>query len=932
MQASSTDVDVFYAIAQEYRITEIVQSADEKGWEHVWLEFGTTCDQAAFKTEQEKNIFIDLFFHQCLLAASPPKSISLFWEMIDKWFAYRQLESRAGALSEDEKTALLQFCLSLRMKLRELILNVPLDDVGKLSDCHQRLMLGIWRLLFLEPFSILNLYWNPTHDQSEVLEECKTTGYKGLLIASMYHPFSADEYFIDTNEVIGCAALPFCYKFIIIHWMVNTPYFNAEEKHRLKILKYVPELCQAIIRHPQNLTSLFFLMFVQEVMTGFWRASYIGGNNVEALSAFGDFIHLVMSKSHIHDHPKAVPKSFEKGEKIRVGYISRNFYMQAVSLYMVNRVIHHDLDKFEIYVFALGDQHDLMSELFKQHSDYFEHFPNLTDISGIVRSILDQKLDILIYTDIGMDAATYILSGLQLAPVQCAMVGHGTTTGMPTIQYYLSGDFEPSDAQSHYREKLVCLPNLGAAQYPLINPEEAITRQFLGIPDDAVVFISCANGIKHGKSRDALFIEILKQAPNAWIVLKPFAAYSSIDYIYARRLREAAKEAGVADRLLLLPPIGLTKHVMGLLAIADVQLDSYPYGGWTTNMETFYMGLPIVTQQGNLARSRWGAGMLKAFGITEGIANNEEEYIRWAVTLAQDTELRQRLKNHISTTVKDVLFNGAVAQPAFESALINIHHETCTVQKNILTQEPVPIKSEDPITVATSLRPGNFDTQYKAVMSWENAGFNVVSINSIDEIAVLYPNFPNVTFVATEKDGRDEYGAPYIYFDDILRYFSCREGQICGIISPDIYLTQDNFLSCIRHEAIESVVYGSRVDVAAFESCDGQMYSNGFDYFFFDKKMISYYPPQAFCIGLPWFDYWTVLVPLMHKLPVKRVISPIALHIKHPPAGNEQIWLSLGANLAKNFHPPFEISSETMLRYATETLTIIHELSQKVAI
>ncbi|MPL68048.1 hypothetical protein SDC9_13761 [bioreactor metagenome] len=932
------DNGIFDRILEKYAINHIVDNSRLKGLAYAKQEFDRIMSEE-FNTAEEKNIFIDLFFTQCLKIVSVTNDISGFWELISQWFHARKLESRNGNLSHDEKIALIHFCLNLRQRLREFIALVPLTEVEKLTEEHHRLMIAIWRMLFFEPFAALNLYWNPTHPEEDLAAKCKRDGYIGLVIASMFKPFNADDFDIDSEQLIP-SSIPFCYKTIIAYWMVNTPYFNAEEKHRLKLMRYIPELCRAIIRHPEILSTMFFLTFVQEVMTGLWRGSYIGGNNIDALSAFGDFISFTINRAMPYPKPKLVHKDVSKGEKIRVGYLSRNFYKQAVSCYMVNRVVHHDPDKFAVYTFALGDYHDNVSDMFKEHSDQFERLENMTDFRGIVEKIQEKELDILIYTDIGMDPVTYIISGLQLAPIQCAMVGHGTSTGMPTIQYYISGDFESPDGQRHYREKLITLPNSGAAQYLPMTPDPEITRAELGIPEDAVVFISCANGIKHGYLRDNLFVEILKQAPNAWIVLKPFATHASIDRVFTERIISKARDAGVNERLLILPPIGQTKHVLGLLIIADVQLDSYPYGGWTTNMEALHAGLPIVTQEGELARSRWGAGLLRALGVSEGIAANEQEYIEWAVRLAQDSALRHRLTEQIKVSVEEVLFNGAAAQPAFEQALTEIYNTECrrteleeTARQTSLLSSGNKLKPKtDVITIATSLRPSSDDIQKIAMQTWLDAGFHVVSLNALDTIAQLKPKFPDIEFIATTRDGREQHGKPFIYFDDVLAYFANRDIPICGIISPDLCLLDKNFQEFVRVEASNSCVFGSRVDVDSLSSAQGQIYNIGFDYFFFDRQIIPYYPQQNFCLGLPWCDYWAVIVPLMRKFQVKRVSAPVTLHVKHPPSGDANSWLQFGIDLSTHFKPPFSLSAETMARYAEETLTIINKLSQEVSL
>lgn len=937
MCATENNLNSLDEILEKYNITDTIAAAAECGWPYVCQEFNRIVNEENFASEEEKCIFIDLFFCQIIKSISPAIDISQFWDLVKEWFNARKLESRNGHLSPNEKIALIHFCLNLRQKLREFVILVPFSEVEKLSDEHQRMLLAIWRMLFFEPFAAMNLYWNPTHPEEELLEQCRHSGYKGLVAASMYDPFSADDFNIDSEQLIT-APIPFCYKAIIVYWMVNTPYFNAEEKHRQKLMKYIPNLCRAITRHPEILSTMFFLTFVQEVMTGLWRGSYIGGNNLNALAAFGDFISFTINRAMPQPKPKLVRKDLSKGEKIRIGYISRNFYKQAVSCYMVNRVVNHNPDKFEIITFALGDYHDNVSDMFEQHSDKFIRLENMTDFPGIIGKIRENDLDILIYTDIGMDPVTYILSGLQLAPIQCALVGHGTSTGMPTIQYYISGDFEAPNAQQHYREKLITLPKSGAAQYLPMTPDPQVTREELGIPEDAVVFISCANGIKHGHLRDELFVEILKQAPNAWIVLKPFATHASIDRVFTERIIGKARDAGVNNRLRILPPIGQTKHVLGLLAIADIQLDSYPYGGWTTNMEALHAGLPIVTQEGELARSRWGAGLLRALNINEGIAANEQEYIDWAVRFANDENLRKWISEQITAKVEDVLFNGPAAQPDYEQALTDIYQQECSrAELEETARRTWKFSGEyhrntDAITIATSLSLENVNIQKIAMRTWQTAGFRLVSVNPLDSIAALQHQFPDVEFIAAPRDGRQQYGKPLVYFDDLLSYFKNREIPLCGIINPDICLLNNSFYDFIKKEAPDSFIFGSRVDVDSLSSPEGQFYNSGFDYFFFDREILQYYPEQNFCLGLPWLDYWAVIVPLMRKVPVKRVTAPVVLHVKHPQTADAITWINLGMALSSHFHPPFDLSPETMTRYANETLTIINKLSQEVAL
>lgn len=672
---------VITSLLQEYNVPQMVEQAQQKSWKAVWQVFQTQYKKYDEKQMAQRGSFTDLFFGYCLGKIQLPADHEVLWYIAEQWFNCRKLPPRCGGMPAKQYNALLYYCRLLRQRLHQYFAETPLEQTVKLTEKQQLIMIAIWRQVFLNAFSTLNMQADSMENgyqkgEAMLADKEEQGWYPKLIIASMYAPFAADRVNIQTGRLLNSTDIPMWCKAVLAFWLVSTPYFNSEERHRQKILTYVADFCQSALQSSQNMSLGFFRAFLEETMSGLWRASYIGGNNLRELSIFGDFIHVHMKKFYPKFKDiKFTNKPKTKGKQ-RIGYISRNFCSQAVSYYMVNRMINHDRDKFEIYTFVVGDRYDDMTKIFEQHSDKFIRMDKEYSIEKMAKTVVDSKLDMLIYGDIGMDPLTYMLAGLQLAPVQSALVGHGITTGLPTMQYYISGDFEPHDADQHYREKLIRLPNLGAAQYPPGDFTEKFTRKQLGIPEDAVVFVSCANGIKHGPARDRILVEILKQAPNAWIVLKPFQNPPSIHPGFAKRVMETARTAGVGKRLLILPPLPKPQDVLGLLSIADIQLDTYPYGGWTTNMEALYMGLPLVTQQGGMMRNRWGAFMLRALGIREGIAGDEAEYVAWAVKMAKDAAMRSRLKKQIQSNVMDVLFNGKQAQPAYEQALLEALQES----------------------------------------------------------------------------------------------------------------------------------------------------------------------------------------------------------------------------------------------------------------
>lgn len=644
-------------------LPQLAAQARSTGWQEIWDKFGELYARFDREEGSVRAEFTDRYLGMCLEHADG--AAETVWDIVGLWCAHRRLPSHCGGMAAGEEEALLVFCRFLREKIGAYFARNSPDRLAAIDQREQLMLLCVWKRVFFDYSSILNLHGDP--GEALARQDAAAGGegpadYGRLLAASMYHPFAADDYPLAAEDIRD-APLPLFVRMIFAYWLANTPYFNLEERHRQKLLRCLPVLCR------MDLPPAYFTHFVTEILNDLWRVSYIGGDNLAALSAFGNFITRHMERFFPRHAFAAAPQAGARNGRLRVGYISRLFYQQAVSFYMVNRVIHHDRDKFEIHTFALGDRQDGMTDLFREHSDRFRRLAEIHDIGNIATVIAESRLDILIFTDIGMDPMTYMLAGLRLAPVQCALVGHGTTTGMPKIDYYISGDFEPPDADAHYREKLIRLPNLGAAQYP---PPFAGNigrcRREWNLPEDVVVFVSCANGLKHVPARDGVLVQILQEAPNACIVLKPYFSTEEGD-VFTRRVMGKAEKAGVAERLFIIPPLG---RVEAALAVADVQLDTYPYGGWTTNMEALYMGLPIVTQEGPMARSRWGAHMLRALGISEGIAGDAREYVDWAVRFAADTDLRLRVKSAIGQKAKAVLFDGAAAQPAYEAALMRI--------------------------------------------------------------------------------------------------------------------------------------------------------------------------------------------------------------------------------------------------------------------
>src|SRR5205085_186348 len=109
--------------------------------------------------------------------------------------------------------------------------------------------------------------------------------------------------------------------------------------------------------------------------------------------------------------------------------------------------------------------------------------------SELAARLRASAFDVIVYPEVGMDATTFALAALRLAPLQCAGWGHPVTTGLPSIDaFFTSGMMEPPDADDHYRERLVRLPGLGT-RYPAPAVPPGVTRAEVGLPDDVALLL-----------------------------------------------------------------------------------------------------------------------------------------------------------------------------------------------------------------------------------------------------------------------------------------------------------------------------------------------------------------------------------------------------------------------------------------------------------
>jgi predicted O-linked N-acetylglucosamine transferase (SPINDLY family) len=167
-----------------------------------------------------------------------------------------------------------------------------------------------------------------------------------------------------------------------------------------------------------------------------------------------------------------------------------------------------------------------------------------------------------------------------------------------------------------------------------------INRNELDIPSDAIVYLCTQRGYKRHPDISRLQLKILREVENSYFLLKGLADEESTKNFY----HQIAEQESIDTSRLRFLPDALTESIhRANLGIADVVLDTYPYSGATTSLETLWMCIPIVTKVGEQFSARNTYALMMNAGITEGIAHTDEEYIEWAVRLGKNEDLRQKI-------------------------------------------------------------------------------------------------------------------------------------------------------------------------------------------------------------------------------------------------------------------------------------------------
>jgi Fe-S-cluster containining protein len=356
---------------------------------------------------------------------------------------------------------------------------------------------------------------------------------------------------------------------------------------------------------------------------------YSGEDVTDLLRAVGEKIVCPIVALALPD--LVVPIEPRKPEgRLRVGYLSRNMSQHHSTNFTMSWMLRHGED-IESFVFHIGAAQDATSLQFRIAADHFYHLPG--GVPSTARFIKSLGLDVMVFPDIGNFGENYQYAGMRLAAVQCTSWGQPVTSGLSTIDYYLSSALmEPEDGDAHYTEQLIRLP--GPIHWNRNNtPPSTKSRAELGIPDGQVYFVA-QNIRKLVPKWDRLYAEIQSRTGAPILFIDPGGQLS------ADVTRERIKNAGV--KAIWLPRLSQADFVRAQ-QLCDVSLDPPAWSGGNTTETGLRVGRPIVTLPGPFMRGRHNLAFMPQANVAGLIANSPEDYVDLATDFDRLDEIMKGL-------------------------------------------------------------------------------------------------------------------------------------------------------------------------------------------------------------------------------------------------------------------------------------------------
>lgn len=468
----------------------------------------------------------------------------------------------------------------------------------------------------------------------------------------------------------------------VVKLLLSIPVFFTRDGMRKRSLAHLEATVQEIHRAAKVIDEADFREALLEGFVEGFTITSVYGEDVPLKSLAVQRAELIRAYIEMKgfDRDVILPPRAADDDIIRLGVLCPGAGSETAAVR--GHLLGLDRRVFQVTAFVPEEAATTISAAFADIADDFIALPT-TDIAACADLIAAEKLDILLAGANLTNSCRFpwtLLMAQRLARLQVAMHSCPLTTGFATVDAFINGELnEPPEAASTYTEQLLLTP--GASNHYIFAGEDPplpdLTREQLGVPDAALLLVSGANYFKICPDLVDAWVRIMEKTESAHLLLYPFNPNWTTHYPFKdgflRFIQTRFAERNVSvDRLHVIEAQPNRGPILAILKMADLYLDSFPYSGAVSITDPIAMGCPPVVKEGQTARCRQSAAMLREIGLDVLVTRSVEDYVTLATRLLQDDSLRREMAEAVIDVADQNGFGapiGAVVGDALIQAL-----------------------------------------------------------------------------------------------------------------------------------------------------------------------------------------------------------------------------------------------------------------------
>jgi len=355
----------------------------------------------------------------------------------------------------------------------------------------------------------------------------------------------------------------------------------------------------------------------------------------------------------------------DKPKKLKIGFVSADFRQHPVGYFLLDTLKHLKNKNLEIIAYSNSLEKDNLSIKLKSCFNSWHEISNKNDKEAINQV---RKNGIHILIDLSGHSAKNRLPIFinKPAPVQATWTGYLASTGIPEIDYIIGDPYvTPQENKNHFSEKILCLPNIWNC---FSVPEFEVKINNLPALKNGYITFGCFNNLRKINNKViSLWSKILREIPKSKIFLKN----KGFNNEFTKKIVISKfKKNGINPDSIILEGASPRHKLLDTYNKIDIVLDPFPYSGGTTSFESTWMGTPTLTKKGLQFISRCTESINRNLGMSDWIANDNNDYVLKAVKFSANLEKLSEIKMNLrKIALKSPLFDSTLFAEQFKEAL-----------------------------------------------------------------------------------------------------------------------------------------------------------------------------------------------------------------------------------------------------------------------